>query len=140
MLNVLIAIQLKDTFRERIHKREIMKRLLLFCFLMIWGWSQAEAQMSKNHGDVMFQESVIEYNHALKGFTNGLITRFDLSHKKSGETPCESNPTAADRSWVDNSSGIVQNGWGNKALISLYDKTESTDVGQSGSIASIDMY
>lgn len=103
-----------------------MKGLLLLCLLVIWGWSRAEAQTSKNPGDVMSQQSVIEYNHALKGFTNGLITRFDLSlyYKKPGETPCESNSASAELSGEDNSSGIFQNGWGNKALISLVESVK----------------
>lgn len=119
-----------------------MKRLLLLCVLVIWGWSHAEAQILKNPGDVMFQQYVIEYDHALKDFASGLITRLDLflSYNKLGETPCEFNPASADRSAEDNSSGITQNGWGNKALISLVDKTESTGAVQSVTIASLDTY
>lgn len=132
----------KRHIQRKITKRETMKRLLLLCVLVIWGWSHAEAQIWKNPGDVFFQQSMIEYNHTFKGFDNGLITRFDqsLSYKKPGEAPCESNPVTADRSVPDNSSEIIQNGWGNKALISLYDKTESTGADQSGSLASLEMY
>jgi len=134
--------QIKDTFRQRIAKRETMKRLLLFCVLAVWGWSHAEAQISKNSGDGIFQQSVFEYNHTLKGFTNGLVSRFDLSlsNNKPKEIPFESNPAKGDRSGEDNISGIVQNGWGNKALVSLYDITKSTGAGQSGKRASLDTY
>ena len=90
----------------------------------------------------MFQQSVIVYNHTLEGFTNGLMTRFDLSisNNKPNDIPCESNSAKGDRSGEDNISGIVQNGWGNKALVSLYDKTESTGADQSSTIASLDMH
>jgi len=142
VINAFTASQIKDTFRKRSIKRETMKGLLLFCVLAVCGWSDAEAQIWKNPGDVMFQQSVIVYNHTLEGFTNGLMTRFDLSisNNKSKDIPCESNSAKGDRSGEDNISGIVQNGWGNKALVSLYDKTESTGADQSSTIASLDMH
>lgn len=119
-----------------------MKRVLLLSLLAVCCWSYAEAQISNNLGDVIFQQSEIEYNYLLSGSTTGFIKSFDLflSNKKLREIPCESQQSANSLSGTDNSSDTIQKDWGNKALISFTGENESINAGQTGTKASLDTY
>jgi hypothetical protein len=110
-----------------------MKKLLLVCLLAVLGWHQADAQTSKNPGEVFIQQAAFEHNDAVKRFTSDFTTMFNLDFDALNESGNESNTAIVNQFGDGNSSSITQNGWGNKALVNLLGDFNSTGLTQSGS-------
>lgn len=107
---------------------------LLTLLLLVSGWLiQAEAQTSQNPGEVFIQQASFDHNDAAKRFTADFTTMFNLDFDAFAGSEDASNTAIVNQYGNNNTTGITQNGWGNKGLVNLLGNNNTTGLLQSGS-------
>ena len=110
-----------------------MKKLLLLLIVALAGFMEANAQTSKNPGEVFIQQATFDHNDAVKQFTGDFVTMFEMDFDAFDESGENSNTAIVNQYGNNNTTGITQNGWGNKALVNLLGDYNTTGLEQSGS-------
>lgn len=112
-----------------------MKKLITGLLLMLGlsGSYCANAQTSKNPGDVFIKQASFDHNDAVKQFTGDFVTMFEMDFDAFDESGENSNTAIVNQYGNNNTTGVTQNGWGNKALVNLLGDNNTTGLLQSGS-------
>jgi len=110
-----------------------MKKLLLLLIVALTGFMEANAQTSNNPGEVFIQQATFDHNDAVKRFTGDFVTMFEMDFDAFDESGENSNTAIVNQYGNNNTTGIKQNGWGNKALVNLLGDYNTTGLEQSGS-------
>jgi hypothetical protein len=110
-----------------------MKKLLLLLIVPLAGFMEANAQTAKNPGEVFIQQATFDHNDAVKQFTGDFVTMFEMDFDAFDESGENSNTAIVNQYGNNNTTGITQNGWGNKALVNLLGDYNTTGLEQSGS-------
>ncbi|WP_340104018.1 hypothetical protein [Rhodohalobacter sp. 8-1] len=110
-----------------------MKRLLLLLIIALAGFYRVDAQTSKNPGEVFIQQASFDHNDAVKQFTGDFVTMFEMDFDAFAESGENSNTAIVNQYGNNNTTGITQNGWGNKALVNLLGDNNTTGLLQQGS-------
>jgi hypothetical protein len=110
-----------------------MKGLILLIILGLAAVFQAGAQTSQNPGEVFIQQATFDHNDAVKQFTGDFVTMFEMDFDAFDESGENSNTAIVNQYGNNNTTGITQNGWGNKALVNLLGDYNTTGLEQSGS-------
>lgn len=109
-----------------------MKRLVLLLIMVLAGLNQANAQTSQNPGKVFIQQASFDHNDAVKQFTGDFVTMFEMDFDAFNESGENSNTAIVNQYGNNNTTGIMQNGWGNQALVNLLGDNNTTGLVQSG--------
>ncbi len=109
-----------------------MKRLILLLIVALAGFYRADAQTAQNPGEVFIQQASFDHNDAVKQFTGDFVTMFEMDFDAFDESGENSNTAIVNQYGNNNTTGISQNGWGNKALVNLLGDNNSTGLVQSG--------
>ena len=110
-----------------------MKQLIILLILVLAGTFGANAQTSQNPSEVFIQQASFDHNDAAKRFTADFSTMFYMDFDAFNESGENSNTAIVNQYGNNNTTGITQNGWGNKALINLIGDYNTTGLEQSGS-------
>lgn len=110
-----------------------MKKLILILIVALAVAFEADAQTSQNPGEVFIQQASFDHNDAVKQFTGDFVTMFEMNFDAFDDSGENSNTAIVNQYGNGNSSGITQNGWGNKALVNLLGDNNTTGLLQQGS-------
>jgi len=110
-----------------------MKKVILILIVALAGIYEADAQTSQNPGEVFIQQASFDHNDAVKQFTGDFVTMFKMDFDAFDDSGENSNTAIVNQYGNGNTSGITQNGWGNKALVNLLGDNNTTGLLQQGS-------
>lgn len=110
-----------------------MNKLIVLLIVALAGFCHADAQTSQNPGEVFIQQASFDHNDAVKQFTGDFVTIFEMDFDALDDSGDNSNAAAVNQYGNGNTSGITQNGWGNKALVNLLGDDNTTGLLQQGS-------
>ena len=110
-----------------------MKKVILILIVALAGIYDADAQTSQNPGEVFIQQASFDHNDAVKQFTDDFVTMFEMDFDTFDDSGENSNTAIVNQYGNGNTSGITQNGWGNKALVNLLGDNNTTGLLQHGS-------
>lgn len=115
-----------------IMKTITMLMMTLMMTMVTAGMFCANAQTSKNPGEVFIQQASFNHNDAAKRFTADFSTMFNMDFDAFNDAGESSNTAVVNQFGNNNTTSITQNGWGNKALVNLLGDYNTTGLVQSG--------